>query len=431
MLASTNGSAAMVGALLQAGADPNAVGPGGATALMMAARSGRVEAVRLLLEHGAAVDAATAAGRTALMWAAFERHAESVRLLTASGADVHARTAVVIPPKPAHGYAPAEPPPRSRFVAENPRDYPRDGEGDPPRPEGGFTPLLYAVQAGDLDTIEALWAAGAAVTDAGPDGVTALMLAITKRHEQIALYLLEHGADPRPAEPGYTALHLASATGQLRVAEELLVRGADPNVRLERPQRLTDAFESGVFRNPGIGRLTQIGSTPLIVAAKSAEARMMRLLAAHGADPQLTTNDGTTALMLAAGLGKRAATDVTYFDWTPDKAVEALAVGLELGIDVNAANVHGETALHAAAYHGADPVIEFLVESGADIDAQNAAEQTALRIAEGHLICCTSFARHARTAELLRALGADPDAGIQLIFGLTAPADDRGDVRRQ
>jgi len=85
----------------------------------------------------------------------------------------------------------------------------------------------------------------------------------------------------------------------------------------------------------------------LLVAAKSADARMMRLLAAAGADPQLATDDGTNALMLAAGLGKRAALDITYYDWTEEKAVDALAAGLELGLDVDAANAPGETALPA------------------------------------------------------------------------------------
>ena len=151
---------------------------------------------------------------------------------------------------------------------------------------------------------------------------------------------------------------------------------------------------------------------------------MMRRLAEAGANPHATTDDDTTALMLAAGLGKRAATDITYYDWTEEKAVEALAAGLELGLDVDAANAHGETALHAAAYHNANRVIGFLVDRGADIDALNAAEQTPLRIAEGHLICCTTFVRHAEAAARLRGLGADPDAGIQLTFGLTNYGDE-------
>ena len=423
MLACTNGSAPMVAALLQAGADHGVARPTGETALMIASRTGSVAVVRLLVAHGADVNAATAGGHTALMWAGAERHADIVRVLAEVGADVHARTAVRTPSARPGGYQRKEPIVLSRFEAVNPAALPRDGDRDPPRPEGGFTPLLYAVLAGDLDTLRVLLAAGANVDEAGPDGVTAVMLALTKRHEGIALLLLEQGADPHAAEAGHTAIHLASATGQLAATEALLARGADPNVRLERPQRITNAFEIGVFQSPGSGRLTQIGSTPFIVAAKSADAPMMRLLAAAGADPHLTTNDGTTALMLAAGLGKRASTDITYYDWTEEKAIEALRVGLELGVDINATNAHGETALHAAAYHNANRVIEFLVEVGAHIDATNAVEQTPLRIAQGHLICCTTFVRHLEAAERLRQLGADPDVGIQLTFGLTAFGD--------
>ena len=420
MLASSNGSAPMVDKLLQARADPTVARPTGETALMMASRSGTVAVVRLLIAQGADVNAATTRGHTALMWAAAERHSDVVRVLAEFGADVHARTKVQERPGRPAGYERKEPTVLSRFEAVNPAALPRDGDRDPPRPEGGFTSLLHAVLAGDADTVRVLVAAGANVDEVGPDGVTALMLALTKSHEETALFLLEQGADPNPADAGYTALHLASATGQLHLAETLLVRGADPNVRLDRPQRLTNAFEIGVFQSPGSGRLTQIGSTPFIVAAKSADARMMRLLAGSGADPLLTTNDGTTALMLAAGLGKRAASDITYYNWNAEKAVEALTVGLELGIDINTANGHGETALHAAAYHNANQVIEFLVDAGANIDATNATEQTPLRLAEGHLICCTTFVRHPAAVEQLRQLGANPEVGIQLTFGLTA-----------
>jgi ankyrin repeat protein len=416
MLAGANGSADLVDRLLAAGADANVARPSGETALMLAARSGSVDAVRRLVAGGAVVNAATTGGRTALMWAAAERHASVVATLAEVGASVDARTAVRTPrprtvERAARVLTPGE--------AVNPADIPRDGDGDPPRSEGGFTPLLHAVLVGDLPVVDLLLSAGADVDDAGGDGVTALMLALTKRHEEVALFLIERGADPTPAEAGYTALHLAAATGQHDAARAIVAVGADVNVSMTMPQRLTTAFEIGVFASPGSGRLTQKGSTPFLVAAKSADAEMMRLLVDGGADPARTTDDGTNALMLAAGLGKRAATDVTYYEWTETKAIEALSVGLELGLDVDAGNAHGETALHAAAYHNANQVIEFLVSRDADIDVTNAAEQTPLRVAEGHLICCTTYVRHDAAATRLRELGADPAAGLQLTFGLT------------
>ncbi|HIE92488.1 MAG TPA: ankyrin repeat domain-containing protein [Acidobacteria bacterium] len=130
-----------------------------------------------------------------------------------------------------------------------------------------------------------------------------------------------------------------------------------------------------------------------------------------------------TAVMIAAGLGKRAAQEITHYQWDETKAIAALRVALDARVDINAANEHGETALHAAAYHNANDVIRFLVTAGARIDATNAARQTPLRIADGHLICCTTFARHDEATRVLRELGADPDAGVQLTFGLTAFGD--------
>ena len=421
MLAAENGSAPMVERLLQAGADPNLARPAGGTALMMAAHSGSTAVVRRLIAAGADVDDAAGGGQTALMWAAAGGHPGVVTVLAEVGADIDARTAALTRPgrtivrettsaEPVRGRQPG--------VAA-----PRRGPGPAPARGRVHAPALRGPRRRRRVGGRPAGGGGRRRRRGAPDGVTALMLALTKRHTGIALQLLEAGADPHPAAAGYTALHLAAATGQPAAAEALLTRGADPNARLERPQRLTNAFEIGVFTSPGSGRLTQIGSTPFLVAAKSADAGMMRRLAEAGADPRATTDDGTTALMLAAGLGKRAATDITYYDWTEEKAVEALAAGLDLGLDVDAANAHGETALHAAAYHNANPVIEFLVGRGADIDALNAAGQTPLRIAEGHLICCTTFVRHAEAAA--------PAARAGRRSGRGHPTDVRADELRR
>ncbi len=455
MLAAFNGSLPLVELLLAAGAAPDAARPTGDTALMFAARAGSVEVVRRLAAAGANPNATTAGGHTALMWAAAETHANVAQALIDHGAAlVDVRTA-------ATPFVPRRRRPRRGPIllregeAANPAEFPRDGEIDPPRTAGGFTPLLYAVLAGDGETVRVLLDNGAAANDASPDGVSALMLALTKRHEELALLLIDRGADPHydrrdaaraahrraagargpaPVEAGaesvdfagYTALHLAAATGQHRALRALLAAGADPDARMDRPKRFTDAFEVGVFASPGAGRLTQLGSTPFMVAAKTADVEAMRMLAEAGADPFAKTDDGTTALILAAGLGKRAARDITYYEWDQHKALDAARYALELGLDINAANEWGATALHGAVYHAADDLIRFLVAKGADIDATDWEDQTPLRLARGHMICCTTYVEHPGIAELLRALRADPTAGTRVTFGLLGyHADER------
>jgi ankyrin repeat protein len=189
-------------------------------------------------------------------------------------------------------------------------------------------------------------------------------------------------------------------------------------VRLEKPVSLTEAFVTGTKVSPGAGWADIKGATPFMTAARSVDIASMRTLIGAGADPRLTAEDGTTAAMLAAGLGKRANADIGYFTWDEPRAVEAIKLSLEAGVNVNASNQDGETALHAASYHAANQIIQFLVENGADLNAKNWQGQTPLLIAQGHLICCTTFVRHPDTVTLLRKLGADPSVGTRLNFGL-------------
>jgi ankyrin repeat protein len=428
MLAAINGSAAMIDKLLAAGADPQVARSSGETALILAARAGSAGAVKTLVAHGADINAKTKGGDTALMFAAAEKHPDVVRTLIEGGADVQARATFT---KPAAKKSMA-PPADDKGQKEGPTllykgqaiavaQLPKDGDYDPPRPEGGFTPLLHAVMAGDLEVVRMLVAGGADPNDAAPDAMTPVILAITKHHEDVALFLLEKGAFPSAAGPGFNALHAAAATGQLKVAKALIARGADPNAPLQMPLRLAAAF---IPYNPELvsGRLSLVGATPFMLAAKSVDAQMMRLLLDEGVDPLKTANDGTNALIVAAGLGKRSSTDmfkfIRYYTWDETRAVETIMLCLQLGIDINAANEFGETALHGATYHAAHAVIKTLVANGANINATNWSGQTPLRLAQGHFYSGT-FVRYPETAQLFRELGADPSTGVQLNFGLT------------
>lgn len=443
MLASTNRSTAMVRLLLDAGVDPNHARPNGETALMHAARTGEVAVVRSLLERGADVNAQTSRGFTPLLFAAAEGHGAVAGVLAEIGADLAARTEAIVPQRSGYNRRAATDQNEPRRLRDNQAllisQLPQDGDGKPRRPQGGFTPLLYAAMSGDLETVQVLVSAGADVNETAPDGTTPLIVTLLRgieeglwnlpggRNQDVAIYLLEHGADPNLADAGYTALHVASATRQHDAASALLAHGANPNdTQFEMPQRFLDALIPGDAYLT-TGWVSQISATPFMMAAKSVDVPMMRLLVEHGADPHLSAEGGANALMLAAGLAKRHATDVGYFIWEQDQAIEAIRFATELGLDVNAATDRGETALHGATRHAAHDVIEFLVEQGADVNALTWAEQTPLRVAEGYLYSGT-YVSYPETAELLRQLGADPAAGTQLSFGLTSYGDKDADT---
>src|SRR5436190_19722575 len=403
-LASLNASAAMVERLLTAGANPNA---GRESPVLSAARTGNVEVMKLLLAHGGDANAKEAGrGQTALMWAAAEKHAEVARVLIDQGADVKARTIPVSGAGSGRG----------------------GGMGGGSNGANGFTPLLFAVRAGDLATVRLLAGAGGDVNDTTADGLSALVLATVRAQVDIALFLLEHGADANHAGAGFTALHWASGSWETeltvtsispdREGEEwrtvaglrerrtdlvkaLLAHGADPNARIRRPPQRV-----GSSKNPGLPEL--VGATPFLVAAVAGATDVMRVLADHGADIHARTSSNGTPLMAAAGLG-RAIGEVLVPESDNFAAAKLL---VELGaVDVNAVDTLGNSALHYAAFMRRDSIVQLLAEHGARLDLPNLYGETPLFLAE----VVIQFAGGGRTetgptstGTLLRKLGAQP-----------------------
>lgn len=427
MLAATNGSAAMIKTLLDAGADVHVARLTGETALVLTARTGVPKAVKMLLDAGAPADLKMGdREQTPLMWAAAEGHAGVVEVLLAAGADMDARTVSKEVNAPGSHYV-ADRKPLVRSDKERSVisiHWPKDGDGDMRRHEGGMTPLLFAVEAGHQDVVRVLLDAGVPVDSTTPDDWTALQLAQIRRYETLALFLLEQGADPNNAGPDHPPLHLAAYLGQTAVAQDLIARGADINVRLKKPYRLIEVLEIGTNRYPGSGVFTNIGSTPFMTAAKHGQIEIMQMLLDEGADPLLTADGGETAISIAAGLGRPQQSNSSYHVWNETDQLEAIKMSFDLGVNVNAVNEYGQTAMHGAALHDQARVIEFLAAHGGFLDPLDWQDQTPLRMAQGHEICCSTYHRKPLAAAALVQAGADRNAGILLKFAAHDFQDD-------
>jgi ankyrin repeat protein len=352
--ASLNRSAAMVGRLLKAGANPNSALLLGETVLMVASRSGNPAVVEQLLGKGANVNARAARSQTALMWAVSQEHPDVVKLLLAHGADVHARTDVW-----------------SQMVAVPPHGLP---EYNRVIPQGGDTALMFAARSGDLASARLLIAAGANVNDKDAWGVSATVLAAHSGYRELVALLLEKGADPNAAEAGFTALHNAIMRRDEAMVRVLLARGADPNIPLRvwtPTRRSSKDFNFG----PEL-----VGATPFWMAARFLQPNVMRLLAEHGADARVVHRadykagegyrrriEETTALMAATGMGSGTAWFEVDRAEREALALEAVKIASQLGVDINAVNLDGRTALDAAKAGKYGSVVKFLEESGANI----------------------------------------------------------------
>ncbi|HVW11883.1 MAG TPA: ankyrin repeat domain-containing protein [Bryobacteraceae bacterium] len=352
-LACTNGSAPMVDLLLNAKADVNLALPGGETPLMTAARTGKTDAVKLLLTHGADINAKdTDHLQTALMWAADEGNVSAVELLHEFGADLHAVS------------------------------------------KGGFTALLFATREGRKDVVSTLLKEGASPNETiqkpgKQAGTSAMVLAVSNAHYELAAMLLDAGADPNAAEQGWTALHAITWVRQpgyasndpapegsgnmtsIEFVKKIAAKGANLNAKMT------------IRTSVGLSSLNTSGATPFLLAARTGDAELMRLLAKLGADPLMPNVDGTTPLMVAAGVGTRSPGEDAG---TNEEVLEAVKLAIELGNDVNAVDRHGETAMHGAAYKQVPEAAQYLVDHGAKVELYNRKNDhgwTALRIAEG------------------------------------------------
>jgi ankyrin repeat protein len=376
MPAVVRGDASMVQALVRAGAQADVRLPSGQTLLMLASRTGDPATLRMLLERGADVNAVDPAmGESALMWAAAADHAEAVRTLAAAGARLDVRSAAMSFSKDRFGDGRS-----ARFTV---------------LPRGGWTALMYAARQDAREAVRALTAAGADLNATDPDGTTALALAVINAHYDLAVQLLDAGADPTVADvtgmtPLYAAVDMrtldetpgrpapvdAGSVGALDLQRRLLERGASPDAPLKGP------ILERVHNNPdgGLGA----GATPLMRAARKGDLASMRMLLDHGASVDARTGRGATALLYLAGFGGQ----IRFSEYDTHRAtdaefVEGVKLVLAHGAAIDAVDETGQTALHLAVASRGLPVVAYLLERGARADLKDAQGRAPLDVALG------------------------------------------------
>jgi len=470
-LASQRGHDAAIATLLKGGADPNLPTVTGATPLMLAAASGHVAAVKQLLAQKADVNAKEKANeQTALMFAAAYDRPEVVKVLVELGADVAVTskvtdlTSLVSPEEAlqeeirmATQRASANAGSKSAAPGLTPPPPPTKPENDIPGvtrgyryneligKQGGLSALHYATRQGSIASVKALLEGRADVNQRiAADGTTPLLMSIINGHYDLAMFLLEQGADPNAAsEAGATPLYatiniewapksfypqpraqLQQRTSYMDLMTALLDKGADPNVRLRKKVWYTQY-------NFDLLRTDEAGATPFWRAAYASDIEAMKLLISRGADPLITTIKGPTAARQQGGVQAgdparlppmpagspgigplHAAAGVGYGEGFAGNAHRFAATGMmsavkylieDVGVDVNAVDDDGNTAVHHAAARGDNEMITYLVSKGADVTKVNRAGLTTVDMANGPVQRTQPYPE---TIKLLESLGA-------------------------
>jgi ankyrin repeat protein len=478
-LAAATGNADVVKILLDAGADANARdAEWGQTPLIYAAAPNRAEAIRVLLARGADPRVTTKtidiAKQSALDRAASERQRKVLEAAVPKGQQPTASQiqAAMQASRELFASGTIPPPDTKEGAAANDRNAPGAAnnfdpeEINPPvATKGGLTALLHAARQGHIDAARALLEGGAPIDQPGAgDGTSPLLMAVINGQFDMAMFFIERGANPNLAAGGNGATPLWAAINTqwqprtrfpqpqemeqqhatyLDVTKALLEAGADPNGRIKtHPWYLV--YSGCGNRNCGLADTA--GSTAFWRAAYATDVTAMRLLVAHGADPNIPTiappvpvrrggqggppagaggpmaptaganqerftgppippgGPGVYALHAAAGVEYGEGFAGNAHRHAPDGWMPSVKYLVEeLGADVNARDNDGYTPLHHAASRGDNEMILYLVSKGADVTAVARSGQTVADMANGPVQRVSPFPA---TVALLEKLGS-------------------------
>ena len=465
MTAAASGSAEAVKALIDRGAEVNArEGTHGQTALMFAAALNREATIRMLLQHGADASITTRAVKLPKpgprsddpvpeakeekpgTGASKDSATDQKAALDALAASMGFKSAVYTPGKPENGPADLKEMVQklAAKVDEMEKRLPGEKKGNEDGngsmygiirergtlDMGGLTALLFAARDGHMQAAKALLEGGADINQVSASEKTSpLVMATMNGHFDLAKFFIDWGADPNLANnQGLTALYAAvdlqwapkgwfpapgvgqEKTSYLDLMRAALAAGANPNARTTKKLW---------FRSFGDHSwVDTAGSTAFWRAAQSTDVQAMHVLVEHGADPEIPTLHGTTALMAAAGIGW----GYHYSMNAPDSWMAAVKYCVQLGADVNAADDRGYTALHGAAYLGNHEMIQYLMDKGADIKAVAKDKNTVADMANGP----TRFGiPHPETVALLEKLGSANSHNCRSDQCLVNPKEDK------
>ena len=363
--------------LLDFGANPNIQGKDGYTALMHAAKNGSISCLQLLLDGCANIhiqndDSAANRmirsdnkGMTAVSYAVHQRNTECVKELIKAGADVNRALANAV----MEGNVDIM---NTIISAGAELNIKKKGKG---------TPLMVAANVGQVECLKELIVAGAKTNEQDEDGCTALIFAANKDHAECMKELIAGGADiNKQNKRGDTALMIAARRNHTECLKELINAGADVSKQDHECDRtaLHYASQEGhvicvkelLEAAAELNAITKKGETALTCSIRSGHTECVKELISAGANVNNRNSVGTVSPLISA---------------VKEESLQCVQELLGAGADVNASD-GVDTALMVACESGNRSMVRFLLENGADVNAETSDGRTALYLAvtQGH-----------------------------------------------